>query len=320
VRERFARQFRLDRALIAIHRQPWLIQGRGFDLVSIPHQTAGEALRRMVWDEPPRNGFWKSLDTAAVRHLVEAVRVDIIQGLQRFRPAVAEIAAYLTEEPRVAFGWFAAFGAASRVAVGLSPVACESNGRRGLATLESLNLLLALHGDLLREASSDGPGPVWGRNTLNLVLADCLTAYVLGLICRMDPPWCRYLGSLMRRTLRREALTRMSSSESTDAQQSSESLFAAAASMACARAPSEQLPPELYAVAKVLARMRRGTSAQSPITDGGAALGSVDIETAFSPPLQELLHALTEAPRSSERWMEAGVRAGRSEVAGSCGS
>jgi geranylgeranyl reductase family protein len=297
VRAHFPRHFSLARALPRIHAHPWFVQGRGFDVVSSTHETAGSALRRMVWDEQPRQGFWKSLEVAAARDLVAAVRSDIIRGLRRLRPAMAEMATYLIDDPKVAFGWFAAFGASVRVAMRLGALP-GSGARRGLVALEVLNLVRALHLDLLPSTPGDGSRPVWGRNTLSLVLADCLTAYALEQIYRLDSTWCRYAGTLMQRTLRQEALARLRSPRATSpASRSSQTLFIAAAAIARGAPPEQPLAAEILAVASTLAKMRDGYTPQH----GGQASEAKDSRSPFRPPFQQLLHTLVAAPGSAGR-------------------
>jgi hypothetical protein len=83
-----------------------------------------------------------------------------------------------------------------------------------LAILETSNLVTVLHSDLLPvDANSAGDG-TWGRNTLGLVLADCLTARALRHLYALDGVWMPCIARVASRGFRTRAEARIESPRS----------------------------------------------------------------------------------------------------------
>ena len=202
LRHGFPRHFRLRRSIAQIHSTPFLILGRARDLLMEPHRSGGEALRRLVWDEPVRLAPEHDIRVNAIRDAIGAVRTDVIRAARQMRPMLGELVAYLAEEPHIGFGWYAAFGASVRSGVAPDEPQLSRPLRKALCVLELVNLVTALHADMpAASVAGTGPRGTWGRSTLNLALADSLTAFALQTIYAMKPHHGRRLGYAVAETL-----------------------------------------------------------------------------------------------------------------------
>jgi geranylgeranyl reductase family protein len=254
LRERLPRHFHLRPALAAMHERPALLLRRGADLVTNADAAVASGLHQLLWDHAPSlvdHGY-----VADIERVVSAVRTDVIQASTRMRPLFGQLVSYLTAEPRVGFGWYAAFTGAVRVGSGYGAAELPQPTRSLLVALELVNLVSALHRDLpVRESSRRGR--IWGRQTLSLMVADTLTAHALKLLYGLDAAVAARSAAAARGALRHHAAAR--SSAAVDAPQDARAeieLFLIAA-QAAFPSPGSALPHFVTTVAARLGAMRR---------------------------------------------------------------
>lgn len=242
------RHFTLAQALPALHRHPSALLGRGWDVVCGRRGTSAEAVRQLIWDEKPR------IRTAPPPEGAEAARADLVAAIRRIRPLLGEIVARLTEAPEMQFGWYAAFASAVRQPAGIA----APHERRIVLVLEILNVVTRLQAELQPPKPQRGPG-VWGRNTLALVVADCLTAHALRLLYSLPADWAAALGGDARASFR----SRVSpiAAHGADTTASDASLFVAAARAGLGARPGASLPAEVVRAARALASVQKDPGA-----------------------------------------------------------
>jgi flavin-dependent dehydrogenase len=254
-RSRFAARFRFGPALAAMYAQSWLLLGRGRDAVLADNGALSRSLHRVIWDEPATLGRWQELDDRFVREIIEMVESHVVRAGWRLRPLIGELVGHLVKEREADFGWYAAFGAAVRASTGargrIDPEALSP-----LIVLEMLNIVAVLHNGLLA-VPSRGTSGVWGRNTLALTVADCLTACAGQHIARMNRAWTKFLGRAMSGFLRHNAELRMGDRPTQSRLRDSVgSLLVAAAYAGAAIEPHQSLPPVVMRAAHLLACLR----------------------------------------------------------------
>lgn len=287
--DRFPRHFSLNRSLDAMHSRPWFALGRGWDLLTAGHDTAGGSLWSVIWDTPHEPEHRRAPLSPPLRSAIDTIRGDIIRAGRHLRPLLAELLTSLLDNPRCAFGWYTAFAAAVRATLFPFDPDLLNHSRAPLVILETLGLAAALHEDMVppeRPGHADG---TWGRNTLSLVLADCLTANALQQLYGLDAAWMRRLGGAARVALRTAARARSSGRDSsTEAQRAQEALFVAASLAATGEDHTAALPPLVRSVARCLSAARSGTEASpQDLAAGRSATGPLLIVVQCLVPMAE---------------------------------
>lgn len=261
VEEILPRQFRLAPALRDLHSHPYLAVGRGWDLFGRSHRTSGRALRQLVWDarqgDPP---ICEHLDHRGGRDAVREVAQVIVRGVQHLRPLLGELVTYQIAQPDSEFGWYATFGALVRGELCPHLPSLPAETVRILAILETVELVSALHDDLLPVGEDGSGSSTWGRNTLNLVLADCLTARALQALYALDAGKMHHVSRVTSRLLRRRAEARAGSAVAGADQL--RDVFAAAARAALPDDACPALRLRLTRAATIIARARESGAGQ----------------------------------------------------------
>jgi geranylgeranyl reductase family protein len=267
LRDRFPRHFALRRSLVALHGHPSSLLERGWDVVGFGGDRAGDALERLLWDQAPNASPWASIPDLHVRAAATHVRANVVASARRVRPVLGELVQQLLGDPEVGFGCYAAFAAAVRQDLVPARPRLSAAAREVVTVLEIVGVVRALHAALDRPPRESRR---WGRDTLDLVLADCLTARALARLYRLEPDLGRMVGSVAQRLLRGEALMRVAAGCAAAASDGS-AAFLVAARAALADRCCDALPDDVERMATALAAVKSGAHAPSATTCRGDA-------------------------------------------------
>jgi geranylgeranyl reductase family protein len=205
LRETFASRYRLAPALASLLGSPQMVLGRGWDVIGKSHRTAGEALRRLIWDLPPAGPLPFELPTPRVDAAVRRLRGDVVRLAARLRPLLGELVAHHVTQAELGVGTATALAATVHEATTDGDPTLPDAAFRLLLVLEVVAMLVALHDDLLPALPGDARASTWGRNTLSLVVSDSLIAAALQRLYTFDAPRMRAVGRVARRVLRAHA-------------------------------------------------------------------------------------------------------------------
>jgi hypothetical protein len=190
---------------VGIHGSSSLALSRGWDVFARPQPVTGEALREVIWDRPAEDPFLSSIPSVIVRSAVQRSRANVIDVARHLRPLLGEIVAAQVVQPHVRLGLCSALAAAVRRGSHRGEPALDEKSHRILLVIEIAWLVTALHAELQPLGRHESQVTVWGRKTLSLVVADCLTAGALRTLYQLDACWTRRLSQLAQSVFRHQA-------------------------------------------------------------------------------------------------------------------
>jgi hypothetical protein len=207
IHAQYRRYYKVRPLLDALGDSPTFTMNRGVDIFTSPQRFAGQALRRIIWDLDgrPRRGKRSQAGIAARR--TTAVADHIVKGVAGIAPGAAVLLRELIEDINGTFGTAVSFtdALATEAAHDASAVSVGV-----LAVLEAGPILEYLHEDLSASGNHTGKGNAssYGCDTLTLLAADALTAFVMTEVARLDTATAKRLLAIVRRDCQRIAARR----------------------------------------------------------------------------------------------------------------
>ena len=203
IRDHFPQVHRLRPSVASIHSQPWIILGRGWDVILSPQSRTGRALKSFLWDVPPARTPLDLIPDPLVQDALTTIRTDLEQAIGRLPPLTGELVRAMVVDSENGIGWCTAFASTVRRGLSSREAFLTRDVRRVLTALELIGLVGAAHCDLPKRSSPRSHS--WGRKTLALLIADSLNVEILAITSGLSQPWRGFLTTLARRVFRRAA-------------------------------------------------------------------------------------------------------------------